>query len=84
MTSDEARELVTEMRKLRQAIERNQRALMNGKDAALYIGYSGPVFRSLVAKGVIPQTVLDTDMEPRYARAVMDRIIEETTRPLAQ
>ena len=80
MTSEEATALTREIAKLRQAIERNQRALMNGKDAALYLGYCGPLFRTLVAKGVIPQTKLMEDLEPRYARVVLDRIINECTK----
>lgn len=79
VAEDQIVQLTSEIRKLRQAIERNQQALMNGRDAARYVGYSHPVFNALVKAGVIPQTKLDDDLQARYARVILDRIIEEAT-----
>ena len=75
----EIQALTAEVRKLRAAIERNQQALLNGRDAALYLGYGHNTFYRLVAEGVIPQTQLDPDTAPRYARAALDALIQQKT-----
>lgn len=82
--SEEIRALTLEIKRLRHAIERNQQALMNARDASRYVGISHPIFHRLVAKGVIPKTILSEDLQARYARVVLDRIINERTQEDSQ
>lgn len=79
VTGEEIRALVDELRGLRKALERNRAALMTQNDACAYVALSAPVFRRLVAKGTIPQTVIDDDLPPKYSRVALDRVIAERT-----
>lgn len=78
-SGEEVRALTTELKRLRHAIERNQRALLTARDASRYIGYSEKYFRRLVESGTVPKTSFEDDMQPRFSRAVLDKVIAEHT-----
>ena len=79
MTRDDAHALTIEIRRLRLAVEREHRLMLNGRDAAIAMGYSGKIFRKLVANGIIPATKLDDDLAPRYSVRALEKLIQERT-----
>ena len=75
---DETYELIREMRKLREAIEWQRKAVLNGREVAEYLGCCSKTVSKLAAEGM-PRTYLSDDSKPVYSRVAVDEWIAQRT-----
>jgi hypothetical protein len=79
-STNDVAQLVIELRKLRQSIERVQAGLLNVEDTARYLAISDVTLRDWIRRGLVPVTEIDPDARTRrFSRNALDRLIAERT-----